>query len=115
MPIDRQQIVDTIMAVRPNLSNSSAKTYQSTLANIPRKMNRDDYNGTTWFRDNIADIVQHLDGQTPARRRSVLDALFAVTGDESVLKLGKQESEAKREQSKAEIDAARGSQLDFVG
>ena len=97
MQINRDEIKAAIFAVRPNLGESSIKTYTSSLANIPRRMGRDDYDGPAWFQDNIADIVDHLANQTPARKRGVLDAVYAVTGNESVLKLGKQEAADKRD------------------
>ena len=97
MQINRDEIRAAIYNVRPNLSESSVKTYQSSLANIPRRMGRDDYESPAWFQDNIADIVDHLGDQHPARRRGILDALFAVTGDSNVLQLGKKEAADKRD------------------
>ena len=81
----REIIEDKIKEKRPNLNSSSLKTYVSILFNLHKKLNPD---GETldWFNDDVK-ILDFLKEKTPQTRKTVLSALFVLTGNENYQKL----------------------------
>ena len=81
----REIIEDKIKEKRPNLNSSSLKTYVSILFNLHKKLDPD---GETldWFNDDVK-ILDFLKEKTPQTRKTVLSALFVLTGNENYQKL----------------------------
>ena len=57
----RSDIANKLKSNRPNLSESSLKTYSSILFNLYNKLSTIDGASTLeWFNNNVKDILQHL-------------------------------------------------------
>ena len=69
---------------RPNLNASSLKTYVSILFNLHKKLNATD-ESLEWFNDD-SNILEYLKEKTPQTRKTVLSALFVLTGNENYQK-----------------------------
>ena len=80
----RNKIEDEIKQKRPNLNPSSLKTYISILFNLHKKLNPDD-ESIQWF-DNDETILEQLQEKSPQTRKTVLSALFILTGNENYQK-----------------------------
>jgi len=70
---------------RPNLNASSLKTYVSILFNLHKKLEATDEN-LEWFNDDNT-ILEYLKEKTPQTRKTVLSALFVLTGNENYQKV----------------------------
>ena len=77
----RENIEDEIKEKRPKLNPSSLKTYISILFNLHKKFNPDDEN-IKWFDDDVK-ILDHLKEKSPQTRKTILSALFVLTGNEN--------------------------------
>jgi hypothetical protein len=71
-------ISEIISTNRPTLSTNSVKTYTSTLGNLLNKLN---INNTEDLAKSKSDVIKYLEDKPPSRRKSVLSALFILTGD----------------------------------
>ena len=74
----RDLIAEHLKKNRPNLSDSSLKTYVSILFNLHKKLNPEGED-IKFFDDNEK-ILEHLKEKTPSTRKTVLSALFVLTG-----------------------------------
>lgn len=81
----RENIEDEIKQKRPNLNPSSLKTYVSILFNLHKKLGDDGNESIQWF-SNDKPILKHLEDKTPQTRKTVLSALFVLTGNEKYQK-----------------------------
>jgi site-specific recombinase XerD len=73
-------ITDSLKNNRPNLSQSSLKTYSSVLRNLQKNMNGD---GIEWFSNNDKDILDYLKEKTAQTKKTTLSALFVLTKKQS--------------------------------
>ena len=74
----RETIEHTVKEKRPNLSASSLKTYVSILFNLHKKLNADG-DDMKFFEDDEK-ILDDLKEKPPSTRKTVLSALFVLTG-----------------------------------
>jgi hypothetical protein len=74
----RETIEHNLKEKRPNLSASSLKTYVSILYNLHKKLNADG-DDIKWF-DEDEKILEDLKDKPPSSRKTVLSALFVLTG-----------------------------------
>ena len=78
----RSDIANKLKSNRPNLSESSLKTYSSILFNLYNKLSTIDGASTLeWFNNNVKDILQHLEDKNISTKKSTLSALFVLTGN----------------------------------
>jgi hypothetical protein len=77
----REKIGEEIKQKRPNLNPSSLKTYISILFNLHKKLGDND-ESIEWF-DDDKKILEHLEDKSPQTRKTVLAALFILTGNEN--------------------------------
>ena len=75
---------ETIMKNRPKLSANSLKTYVSTLSSFYKKMGA---NNIDFFSENIKDVLHTLKEVEPNKRKTLLSALFILTGEDDYKKL----------------------------
>ena len=98
----REVISDKLKHNRPNLSYSSLKTYVSILFNLCKKLHPENED-LTWF-DNDVTILDHLKDKPSASRKTILSALFVLTGKSEYNKLMledcKHTNEVYKEQTK---------------
>ena len=76
----KQLLEKEIMERRPKLGISSVKTYLSILASLYMKMK-----GTgdiNWFSDNHKSILEYLEDKNKQTKKTILSALFVLTGKE---------------------------------
>jgi hypothetical protein len=73
-------ITEALKINRPNLSQSSLKTYSSVLRNLQKNMNGD---GIEWFSNNDKDILDYLKEKTAQTKKTTLSALFVLTKKQS--------------------------------
>ena len=74
----REALAENIKEKRPNLSASSLKTYVSILFNLHKKLNPDG-DDMKFFEDD-GKILDVLKEKPPSTRKTVLSALFVLTG-----------------------------------
>jgi hypothetical protein len=76
----KTDIIKTLKENRPNLSESSIRTYLTTLINIPSKLNADIKNiKLKWYDDNVDNILKYYKDTEPRIRKTKLSALFVLT------------------------------------
>jgi len=76
----KTDIIKTLKENRPNLSESSIRTYLTTLINIPSKLNTDIKNiKLKWYDDNVDNILKYYKDTEPRFRKTKLSALFVLT------------------------------------
>ena len=82
----RQNIEEKIRHNRPNLGASSLKTYVSILSNLHKnlKATGDDID---WFNKEEEEIMHFLKEKPAQTRKSVLSALFVLTGNDAYREL----------------------------
>ena len=78
------QLKDTIIKNRPKLGSNSIKTYVSTLSSFYKRMNA---NNIDFFSENIKDVLHTLKEVEPNKRKTLLSALFILTGEDDYKKL----------------------------
>ena len=76
----RELLSDELKKRRPNLAPSSLKTYVSILFNIQKNLNNNN-EVLDWF-NNDHEILPHLEIKPPPSRKTVLAALFVLTGND---------------------------------
>ena len=79
----REKIKSALKEKREKLTDSSLKTYVSILSNLHKQMNATD-DDLDWFNKQEREIFEHLKAQT---RKSVLSALFILTGNDEYRKI----------------------------
>lgn len=79
----RQSIVQTIKEKRPNISQSSIRTYVSLLASLAKQMSGDN---VPFFETNVAEILKFLENKPARSRKTSLSALYILTGVEAYRK-----------------------------
>ena len=75
----RETVETELKHRRPNLNASSLKTYVSILFNLHKKLEATD-ESLEWFNDDTK-ILEYLKEKTPQTRKTVLSALFVLTGN----------------------------------
>ena len=78
------QLKDTIIKNRPKLGSNSIKTYVSTLSSFYKKMGA---NNIDFFSENIKDVLHTLKEVESNKRKTLLSALFILTGEDDYKKL----------------------------
>ena len=73
----REIIKKEVETRRPKLNANSVKTYVSILFNIHKSLNGED--NINWFNKD-KEILEHLKEKTPKTRKTILSALFILTG-----------------------------------
>jgi hypothetical protein len=82
----REKIIEAIKSNRPKLGNSSVKTYVSILSSLHKNLKSNDEN-ISWFNDKEDEIMEFLKEKPSQTRKSILSALFVLTGNDSYRKL----------------------------
>ena len=81
----KETLAKTIKNNRPKLSDKSVSAYISTLYNIPKKLGVDMKDmDIDWYKQNADKIVKLMDDKPATSRKSVLSALFILTGLEDI-------------------------------
>ena len=75
----RETVETELKHRRPNLNASSLKTYVSILFNLHKKLEATD-ESLEWFNDDTK-ILEYLKEKTPQTRKTILSALFVLTGN----------------------------------
>ena len=75
----RDIISNAVLKKRPNLNPSSVKTYTSILFNLHKKLNPDGDDLKVFDDDNK--ILDNLKEKSPQTRKTVLSALYILTGN----------------------------------
>ena len=78
------QLREKIIKSRPKLGDNSIKTYVSTLSSFYKRMNA---NNIDFFSENIRDVLQTLKEVESNKRKTLLSALFILTGEDDYKKL----------------------------
>jgi hypothetical protein len=78
----RKNIDERIREKRPNLGASSVKTYVSILSNLPKNLKASNED-LDWFDKEEKEIMDFLKEKPSQTRKSVLSALFVLTGNEA--------------------------------
>jgi len=77
----REELTDELKSKRPNLGESSVKTYVSSLSNLCKQMNGNET--LDWFSSNEKEILEYLSSKQPRLRKGTLSALYVLTCIES--------------------------------
>jgi hypothetical protein len=95
-------ITEQLRKNRPNLTDSSLKTYSSVLRNVQKQMKNED--GLSFFSDKDKDIIEFLKDKTPQTKKTTLSALFVLTKKNSyqelMIKIMKEVNENNKNQKK---------------
>lgn len=76
------EIKDLIKSKKPELSESSIKTYSFVVKSLNKRMYGDDKIDVERFRKDKAKIIEDMSNQKPNVIRTALSALILLTGDE---------------------------------
>jgi integrase len=80
-----EQLHDDLKANRPNIADSSLKTYISIISNLYKKINNcqiiDDANIKKFFVDNVKEVLKFLKNVDPKKRKTTLASLVILTLD----------------------------------
>ena len=76
----RYTLINELKQQRPNLSESSLRTYSSILFNLHKTMSGLNKN-IKWFEENIEPIVKHSADKNKSTRKSSLSALYVLTNE----------------------------------
>lgn len=77
-----KQKLEEALCKERNLSASTCKTYLSLLTSVQKKLSDGDLT-VSFYKTNVAEILEHIDGlEKPQTRKTLLSALFVLTGDE---------------------------------
>jgi hypothetical protein len=77
-----KQKLEEALCKERNLSASTCKTYLSLLSSVQKKLSDGDLT-VSFYKTNIKEILEHIDGlEKPQTRKTLLSALFVLTGDE---------------------------------
>ena len=82
----RQNIDEKIRHNRPNLGASSVKTYVSILSNLHKNLKASDED-LDWFSKEEKKIMEFLKEKPSQTRKSILSALFVLTGNDAYREL----------------------------
>jgi hypothetical protein len=95
-------ITEQLRKNRPNLTDSSLKTYSSVLRNVQKQMENED--GLSFFSDKDKEIIEFLKDKTPQTKKTTLSALFVLTKkkayQELMIKIMKEVNENNKNQKK---------------
>jgi len=78
-------LTDLIKDKRPNLSDTSVKTYKSILKNLYEKVFNSDHIDPKKFEESDK-IIKFLHTVEPRKRKTILSALVVITGDDNASK-----------------------------
>jgi hypothetical protein len=76
----KQLLSDKIQANRPKLGANSIKTYVSMLKSLYTSMKGDGL--VKWYNENVHEIIEHLESKPDVSRKTILSALYVLTGDD---------------------------------
>jgi hypothetical protein len=76
----KQALTDTIKNNRPKLGDNSIKTYVSILKSLYASMKGDGM--VEWYNENVDEIIEHLESKPDVSRKTILSALYVLTGDD---------------------------------
>ena len=91
----RRTIAEAIQANRPNLGESSLKTYVSILSNLLKRLlpvlggnekEVDSSSLVSYFNTHVDSILDYLKDTPPKTRKSILSALFVLTNNDTYRK-----------------------------
>jgi len=82
----RKNLDEKIRHNRPNLGASSVKTYVSILSNLHKNLKASNED-LDWFSKEEKDIMEFLSEKPAQTRKSVLSALFVLTGNDAYREL----------------------------
>jgi hypothetical protein len=103
----RETLSKSLKEKRPNLTDSSIKTYVSSLANLVKKM--DGEHTIAFFQDNEKEILKFLASIPAKLRKGTLSALFVLTGIDAyrteMIEDCKKVNEEYKNQTKTEKEA----------
>jgi hypothetical protein len=77
----KQLLANQIQSNRAKLSASSVKTYVSILSSLHKSMNASG-DSIEWFSDHVDDIIKHLENKGDVSKKTILSALYVLTGDD---------------------------------
>lgn len=80
-------ILKTLKEKRPNISNSSLKTYESILRNLYFKIFDDDNIDLKRFSTNVDKVINHLKNLPSNKRKTILSALVVITDNKEYREL----------------------------
>lgn len=99
------EIKDLIKSKKPELSESSVKTYSFVIKSLNKRMYGDDKIDVERFRKDKSKIIEDMSNQKPNVIRTALSALILLTGDEDFRSLlNKKIKEQKEALSNNEMD-----------
>lgn len=90
MRLNRIQLADHLLQLRPNLSEQTIKAYVSMLMNVYFEASRDgntDYIETDWFGNNEEKVIEVLDKRPVSSRASILAPVSVIINDSEKNKL----------------------------
>lgn len=103
----KEDLTEELKKNRPNLSAKSVITYVSTLANIPKKIAEGDAEvDVRWYAKNTGKILKAMGDVSPNKRKSVLSALFILTGDKDIHKVMLEDVKTVNENYKKQTKSA---------
>jgi len=83
-----EQIKERLLEKRPNLTQSSIRSYVSTLKNLPQKVTKQygsDLDISFYDdEDNLNNVIDYLQSEPSNKSKSVLSAVFVITENELV-------------------------------
>jgi len=86
-----ETILNYIKEKRPNISNSSLKTYESILRNLYDKMKGEEFNTKGYNMDNFSkyptEVLKFLKDLPPNKRKTILSALVVITDNKEYREL----------------------------
>jgi integrase len=111
-------LIEAIKKQRPNIADSTVKTYASTLSALHKKVFGSEIALKNF--ENTKKVMEHLQDKPPSTRKTVLSALYILTGLEDYQNQMKQDIQSyKQDVSKQEMSdkqkAAFKSQEEILG
>lgn len=94
MRLDRPQLHEHLLALRPNLAEQTVKSYVSLLMNIYFDATRDgdaQFIETDWFGDNQPEIVRIIQTRPVSSRASILSPVSVIINDPTKSKIVRDE------------------------
>ena len=83
-----EQIKQRLLEKRPNLSESSIRSYVSTLKNLPQKVTLKYGSGLdiSFYDDddNLTNVIKYLKNEPSNKSKTVLSALYVITGNDLI-------------------------------
>lgn len=80
-------IIQQIKEERPNISQSSLKTYESIIRNLYKKVFDDDTYNLSKFKTKSNQVLEYLKNMPSNKRKTILSALVVITDDKEYREL----------------------------